>query len=109
MKHLNSQNNNNTVVQSAGNPMGSSETICQLSSFKNYNRKLLWFTSWLAGIIDGDGNFDLRKVNNKITLIKYINTFINHHMSFVFFFSFFLFFYNSNLATSSIAPSPPPL
>lgn len=68
MKNLNSQNNNNTVVQSAGNLEGSSETIRQLSSSKNNNRDLLWFSSWLAGIVDGDGNFDLRKLNNGIVL-----------------------------------------
>ena len=34
MKNLNSKNNNNTVVQSAGNLLGSSETIRQLSRLK---------------------------------------------------------------------------
>jgi len=59
-------------IQSAGNFLdtcpidskeinrGSSETIRQLSSKK--------FQAWLAGIIDGDGNFDLRKINNKLVL-----------------------------------------
>ena len=42
MKNLNSQNNKNTVVQSAGNLEGSSETIRQLSSYKNNNRDLVW-------------------------------------------------------------------
>nr|ULC80535.1 hypothetical protein [Ulva rigida] len=72
MKNLNSQNNNHTVVQSAGNLTGSSETIRRLPSFKNDNRSSdirgSWFNPWLAGIIDGDGNFDLRKLNKKITL-----------------------------------------
>nr|YP_010003042.1 hypothetical protein JXX86_mgp05 [Ulva sp. TM637]AZP40111.1 hypothetical protein [Ulva sp. TM637] len=72
MKHLNSQNNNNTVVQSAGNLTGSSETIRQLSSFKNHNRssdiKASRLNGWLAGIIDGDGHFDLRKQNKTIVL-----------------------------------------
>ena len=68
MKNLNSKNNNNTVVQSAGNLTGSSETIRQLSSFKNSTQNLRWFNSWLAGIIDGDGNFDLRKLNNRVVL-----------------------------------------
>jgi hypothetical protein len=42
--------------------MGSSETIRQLSNFKSKNIK---FYNWLAGIIDGDGNFDMRKNSNK--------------------------------------------
>nr|WVH39670.1 hypothetical protein [Ulva dactylifera] len=72
MKNFNSQNNNSTVVQSAGNLSGSSETIRQLSSFKNHNRSsditASWFNAWFAGIIDGDGNFDLRKLNKTIVL-----------------------------------------
>lgn len=52
---LNNQNNNKTI-QSAGNNKGSSETIRQLS-----NKSIDKFNAWLAGIIDGDGNFDLRK------------------------------------------------
>ena len=68
MKNLNSKNNNNTVVQSAGNLLGSSETIRQLSRLKKNNRDALWFNSWLAGIVNGDGNFDLRKLNKKIVL-----------------------------------------
>ena len=82
---FNSEKNNKTVyasgwinIQSAGNPlngelseiaiavpeiyMGSSETIRQLSNFKSKNIK---FYNWLAGIIDGDGNFDMRKNSNK--------------------------------------------
>nr|YP_009560597.1 hypothetical protein [Ulva compressa]ATP01497.1 hypothetical protein [Ulva compressa]AZT79238.1 hypothetical protein [Ulva compressa] len=72
MKNFNSQNNNSTVVQSAGNLSGSSETIRQLSSFKNHNRSSditgSWFNAWFAGVIDGDGNFDLRKLNKTIVL-----------------------------------------
>lgn len=60
---------------------GSSETIRQLSSEK--------FKSWLAGIIDGDGNFDLRGPSKKLTLksiriklhvrdIKILNIIQNH-------------------------------
>lgn len=69
-----SENNNkieflHSGTQSAGNqmgllkskdkslPEGSSETIRQLS----YNK----FDEWLAGIMDGDGNFDLRTLNGK--------------------------------------------
>lgn len=52
---LNSKNQNDILSQSAGietfyNELGSSETIRALSE-KN---------EWLAGIIDGDGNFDIR-------------------------------------------------
>lgn len=73
---LKSENNNHiesnydSEIQSAGNFLdtspieminrGSSETIRQLSS-KN-------FSHWLAGIIDGDGNFDLRKVEKNLVL-----------------------------------------
>jgi hypothetical protein len=48
-------NNENNIIH-----RGSSETIRQLSSKK--------FKAWFAGIIDGDGNFDLRKINNKLVL-----------------------------------------
>ena len=79
---LNSKNNNHiesfkdSEIQSAGNldlsqfnnkninKLGSSETIRQLS----YLRDSYTFYAWLAGIIDGDGNFDLRKINNKLVL-----------------------------------------
>ena len=55
-----------TNIQSAENCKGFSETIRQISNIDN-EEKLLFF-SWLAGIIDGDGNFDLRKFNNKLVL-----------------------------------------
>lgn len=57
---LNSENNNYTIskdinIQSAENCKGFSETIRQL--FNSEDK----FYQWLAGIIDGDGNFDIRK------------------------------------------------
>jgi hypothetical protein len=72
--NFNSQNNNHieskndSEIQSAGNFLdlcpinnrGSSETIRQLSSKK--------FNAWLAGVIDGDGNFDIRKEEKKLVL-----------------------------------------
>ena len=48
---------NNADIQSAENCKGFSETIRQLSNFKQKPE----FFKWLAGIIDGDGNFDIRK------------------------------------------------
>ena len=45
-----------TNIQSAENCKGFSETIRQISYF---NQEDLFF-NWLAGIIDGDGNFDIR-------------------------------------------------
>lgn len=82
-----SKNYNNAVVisnpdiQSAGNQEGSSETIRQLSQNK--------FNLWLAGIIDGDGNFDLRTLNGveklkaiRIKLhvrdVRILNRILNH-------------------------------
>lgn len=85
---LNNQNNNK-LVQSAGNcysmimfmhnyiivknspifQRGSSETIRQLS---NVVKEKDSFHSWLAGIIDGDGNFDLRKDQNNNLVLKAI-------------------------------------
>lgn len=65
---LSSENNNITDTtranlalysadtQSAENCKGFSETIRQLSNFKENP----FFFQWLAGIIDGDGNFDVR-------------------------------------------------
>lgn len=66
-RSISSENDNNTAVkhpniQSAGNWTGSSETIRQLY---NLNPK---FIKWLAGVIDGDGNFDVRFLNSKENL-----------------------------------------
>jgi len=59
---------------------GSSETIRQLSKLKKLNSSFedaisafssksdIKFIHWFAGIIDGDGNFDLRKESNQIKL-----------------------------------------
>ena len=69
-ENLNSENNNkpvfykNTDTQSAENCKDFSETICQISNLKNEE----YFFKWLAGIIDGDGNFDVRKLNSKLVL-----------------------------------------
>ena len=60
---LNSQNNNTEInshiefmnTQSAENLTGFSETARQLPDIEDYK-----FWSWFAGIIDGDGNFDIR-------------------------------------------------
>jgi hypothetical protein len=60
---LNSQNNDTTIssrkelmnIQSAENCKGFSETVRQLP--ENEDSK---FWNWFAGIIDGDGNFDIR-------------------------------------------------
>jgi hypothetical protein len=66
---LNSENNNTTIssklinIQSAENCKGFSETVRQLP--KNKDSK---FWNWFAGIIDGDGNFDIRTINNKRVL-----------------------------------------
>lgn len=68
-----------TNIQSAENCKGFSETIRQISSF-NYSTSCLdksnkgsdkldpSFINWLAGVIDGDGNFDIRKLNSKLVL-----------------------------------------
>jgi len=71
---INSENNDNTLIffnknkytniQSAENCKGFSETIRQLSNNNNIlnnENKDSNFYNWLAGIIDGDGNFDIRK------------------------------------------------
>lgn len=70
---LNSQNNYNTFslneeaekikIQSAENCKEFSETVRQLPDIEDYK-----FWSWFAGIIDGDGNFDIRKVGNNRVL-----------------------------------------
>lgn len=62
---LNNQNNNN-MIQSAGNSQESSETIRQLSNTSLKDNSA--FAAWFAGIIDGDGNFDIRKDHNKLVL-----------------------------------------
>ena len=61
---LNSQNNNTKSlqelnIQSAENCKGFSETIRQLPVKEDSK-----FWNWFAGIIDGDGNFDIRKIPN---------------------------------------------
>lgn len=82
-----------TGIQSAGNLWRSSETIRQLSfdlhtvsSSSNsndfYNDLYLtspkdmdsaeYFRSWFAGVIDGDGNFDVRKDTSKNLVLKAI-------------------------------------
>lgn len=59
---LNSQNDDTTInvklidTQSAENCKGFSETVRQLPVIKDNNK----FWKWFAGIIDGDGNFDIR-------------------------------------------------
>ena len=70
---LNSENKNyfllnNSNIQSAENCEGFSETIRQLSDFNFYNK----FYPWLAGIIDGDGNFDIRKNDLNQPVLKAI-------------------------------------
>ena len=71
---IHSQNNNkpvfltNTNIQSAENCKGFSETTRQISDSKGKNLSNKEFFKWLAGIIDGDGNFDIRNVNSNIVL-----------------------------------------
>ena len=72
---LNSKNNDTTMgrklrllyqpmnIQSAENCKGFSETVRQLPNTENCK-----FWNWFAGIIDGDGNFDIRTINNKRVL-----------------------------------------
>jgi len=76
-------------IQSAENCKEFSETIRQLSNNININNQEIAahnnlcphnllgkgngqkdekFFAWFAGIIDGDGNFDVRKLNNKLVL-----------------------------------------
>lgn len=60
--HINTNSKNQIIqhkVQSAGNQEGSSETIRKLSEQDK---------DWLAGILDGDGNFDIRLIAGKKTL-----------------------------------------
>jgi len=60
--------NKNTDIQSAENCKGFSETTRQISDSKGKDLSNKEFFKWLAGIIDGDGNFDIRNVNSKIIL-----------------------------------------
>jgi len=59
----------NTDIQSAENFLGFSETIRQLSfdNIGNVKKQKInsSFFKWLAGVIDGDGNFDLRSLKSK--------------------------------------------
>lgn len=92
--NINSQNNNKPVIknytniQSAENCKGFSETTRQLSNIslfksnnnniKNINTSLKniscnleednYFWKWFAGILDGDGNFDIRNINGILKL-----------------------------------------
>jgi len=68
---INSENFNKPVImkkytniQSAENCKGFSETIRQLSKFTSDDK----FYRWFAGVIDGDGNFDVRQINSKLVL-----------------------------------------
>lgn len=79
---------NNKMIQSAGNCKGSSETTRQCSNSLAFCSPLffkrrfcfssttkdesLLFYSWLAGVIDGDGNFDIRKNSSKKFVLKAI-------------------------------------
>lgn len=62
---LNSENNNTSIskclinTQSVENWKGFSETARRLSGEKDH---IFW--NWFAGVIDGDGNFDIRNSNN---------------------------------------------
>ncbi len=55
-----------TNIQSAENCKEFSETIRQISNYNNGDNSS--FFKWFAGIVDGDGNFDLRNINNKLVL-----------------------------------------
>jgi Cytochrome C and Quinol oxidase polypeptide I/LAGLIDADG endonuclease len=74
-----SKNNNSTVIlneihntniQSAENCQEFSETIRQLSNKNRKNDSNFYY--WLAGIIDGDGNFDIRKDSSNRLVLKAI-------------------------------------
>jgi hypothetical protein len=66
--------NNYKSVQSARNFRRSSETIRQLfkDSFHRYSTLChqddYVFSQWFAGVLDGDGNFDIRKTPSGLTL-----------------------------------------
>lgn len=70
--------NNNKGVQSARNFTRSSETIRQLfkDSTRSYSSNSVQnnssFYHWLAGVIDGDGNFDIRKTSTGGLVLKAI-------------------------------------
>ena len=55
-----------TNIQSAENCKEFSETIRQISYDNNGENSS--FFKLFAGIVDGDGNFDLRNINNKLVL-----------------------------------------
>lgn len=59
--------NKSSYTQSAENWKGFSETARRLSDRKDYT-----FWSWFAGILDGDGNFDIRKNKNHKKILKQI-------------------------------------
>lgn len=61
-----SKNQNiNIIFRSAGNLAGSSETIRELSEQEK---------DWLAGILDGDGSFEIRDVKFQGRIIKQLKT-----------------------------------
>ena len=71
---LNSENNNTNIlkklsIKSAENCKGFSETTRQLPKIDKRKEN---FWNWFAGIIDGDGNFDIRVDKNKKKFLKQI-------------------------------------
>lgn len=71
---LNSKNSSTTInsqvmdTQSAENWKGFSETVRQLPDIEDYK-----FWNWFAGVLDGDGNFDIRtNSNTKTRVLKQI-------------------------------------
>ena len=68
----NKYNNKYTNIQSAENCKGFSETIRQISKYNCHTclrgKSDDPFINWLAGVIDGDGNFDIVKLNSKLVL-----------------------------------------
>jgi cytochrome c oxidase subunit 1 len=55
-----------TNIQSAENCKEFSETIRQISNYNIGDNSC--FFEWFAGIVDGDGNFDLININNELLL-----------------------------------------